>query len=195
VTRRRERKLRPDEEELWEKVRHSAVPLHPDKRAPVQSSPAKTKPVQQSDPIPAFKLGQAAASTALPHDLAMGLREQLNAAPLRMDRKRHGQIRKGRQSPEGRIDLHGMTIAQAHPALLRFIVQSHADGKRLVLVITGKGKPRDEGGPIPVRLGVLKNQVPHWLQAPPLRDLVLQVMEAHLKHGGSGAYYVYLRRA
>lgn len=96
--------------------------------------------------------------------------------------------------PEAKIDLHGMTMSQAHPALVNFVMRNHGRGARLVLVITGKGKSADEGGPIPVRHGVLKHQVPQWLALPPLRGVVLQVTQAHQKHGGGGAYYVYLRR-
>jgi DNA-nicking Smr family endonuclease len=87
-----------------------------------------------------------------------------------------------------------MTLDRAHPALTQFILGSHAKGRRLVLVITGKGKMRDEGGPIPVRHGVLRHQVPQWLSMPPLSSAVLQVSQAHISHGGGGAYYVYLRR-
>jgi DNA-nicking Smr family endonuclease len=68
------------------------------------------------------------------------------------------------------------------------------DGLRLVLVITGKGKVKDEDGPIPIRQGVLRHQVPQWLEAPPIGSLVLNIRQAHLRHGGGGAYYVYLRR-
>jgi DNA-nicking Smr family endonuclease len=93
-----------------------------------------------------------------------------------------------------KIDLHGMTIAEAHPELVAFILNSHAMGRRLVLVITGKGKDRDDGGPIPTRFGVLRHQVPQWLALPPLAQAILQVTPAHLRHGGHGAYYVYLRR-
>ena len=62
------------------------------------------------------------------------------------------------------------------------------------LVITGKGKIQKDTGPIPRQVGILRHQVPQWLRMPPLRDKVLQVSEAHGKHGGSGAYYVYLRK-
>jgi hypothetical protein len=67
---------------------------------------------------------------------------------------------------------------------------------RLLLVITGKGRggDREDYGPIPIRRGVLKQQVPGWLTAPPLGPLVLEIREAHQRHGGGGAYYVYLRR-
>ena len=111
-----------------------------------------------------------------------------------MDRKRFGKMTKGRLTPEARIDLHGMTIAQAHPALTQFILRACARDLRLVLVITGKGKQRADNGPIPERLGVLRHQVPHWLNTMPLRPHILQIAEAHLKHGGQGAYYVYLRK-
>ena len=75
-----------------------------------------------------------------------------------------------------------------------FILNSQAMGRRLVLVITGKGKMRDDGGPIPARQGVLRHQVPQWMALPPISQAILQVTPAHLTHGGHGAYYVYLRR-
>jgi len=118
----------------------------------------------------------------------------LNDQPVRMDRKAHRKLTRGKLSPEARIDLHGMTLAAAHPALTRFIAESHSRGLRLVLVITGKGRKREDAGPIPVRPGVLRHQVPQWLTSGALRPLVLQVTEAHQKHGGGGAYYVYLGR-
>ena len=83
---------------------------------------------------------------------------------------------------------------QAHPALIEFVLRAHSDGARLILVITGKGKMRADTDPIPVRTGIIKHQVQLWLRAAPLKAAVLQVSEAHVRHGGSGAYYVYLRR-
>jgi DNA-nicking Smr family endonuclease len=127
-------------------------------------------------------------------DLAPGPAEVLGRAPLQMDAKTHGKMTRGKLQPEARIDLHGMTLAEAHPELIRFILMAHAQGLRLVLVITGKGKRRDDGGPIPQRVGALRHQVPAWLHLAPLGPAVLQVTEAHQRHGGSGAYYVYLRR-
>ena len=111
-----------------------------------------------------------------------------------MDAGTHAKMRRGKLAPEARIDLHGMTLAEAHPELIHFILNAQSAGMRLVLVITGKGKRREDTGPIPQRVGALRHQVPQWLRLPPLGQAVLQVSEAHLKHGGSGAYYVYLRR-
>jgi DNA-nicking Smr family endonuclease len=108
-----------------------------------------------------------------------------------MDAKTHGKMTRGKLQPEARIDLHGMTLAEAHPELIRFILNAHSPGLRLVLVITGKGKRRDDTARSRSASGALRHQVP--LAAPaPLGPAVLQVSEAHLKHGGAGAYYVYL---
>lgn len=188
---RRRRTLRPDEEELWQAVARTTQAMHPTIRAPQPAPPpAAAKP--DPAPIPAFTMGVKTATR--PHDIAAPIREQLAAQPLRMDAKQFGRMTKGRLVPEGRIDLHGMTMAEAHPELIAFILGAWSQGMRLVLVITGKGKIKDDHGPIPQRMGVLRHQVPQWLRLPPLGPVVQQVAGAHLKHGGAGAYYVYLRR-
>ena len=128
------------------------------------------------------------------NDLQSSLPERMRAAPVQMDAKAFARMKRGKLRPEARIDLHGMTVDRAHPTLTGFILDQHRRGRRLVLVITGKGKMRDDGGPIPTRHGVLRHQVPQWLSLPPLSGIVLQVSPAHLSHGGGGAYYVYLRR-
>lgn len=188
------RKLRPDEVELWRKVAQTTQAMHPERKAGDLPLP-KPKPVKAPRaPVERFTLGERAVARLPGHDVAPDLRAQVAASPLQMDKKTFGRLKRGKLSPEGKLDLHGMTLDQAHPALTRFILSAQASGKRLVLVVTGKGKPRDDGGPIPTRLGVLRHNVPHWLAQPPLAQAVLQVSEAHLKHGGGGAYYVYLRR-
>ncbi len=190
---RKPRHLRPDELDLWRKVVQHAEPLHPERPAPVpKQPPLKPNPTRPAQG--ARRFNETAAPRAVTHDPAPALHDHVRQTPVRMDRKRFGQMKKGRLSPEARIDLHGMTLAQAHPALTRFILEAVADASRLVLVVTGKGKVRDESGPIPERHGVLRHQVPHWLNSMPLKPHVLQIAEAHVKHGGQGAYYVYLRR-
>jgi DNA-nicking Smr family endonuclease len=195
----RRRALRPDEEELWQTVARSTNPLHgPGFSArsdptPLQA-PALTEPMRAPPPtIPLFSLGEK-VKTSTAHRLAPTLRDGLAAAPLRMDAKAFGKMTRGKLAPAARIDLHGLTLAEAHPELIRFVLNAQSAGLRLVLVITGKGKRGDDTGPIPQRMGALRHQVPQWLRLPPLGQAVLQVAEAHLKHGGSGAYYVYLRR-
>lgn len=193
---RRPRNLTPEERELWSRVAGTAHALHPLATPPGAEKPAAAK-VQQPRPRPPlteFQIGEAVRPRPWGHDLQPHLEDRLRAQPVHMDRKAHQQMTRGRMVPEARIDLHGMTLTEAHPALIRFVLDAHAAGKRLVLVITGKGKARDDFDPIPQRLGVLRHQVPHWLAQPPLGQAVLQLAPAHWKHGGVGAYYVYLRR-
>lgn len=198
----RKRKLREDERALWDQVAQSATPLHrPNPISVENTAPAKpSQPLSrvnthEAQPIPAFRVGQSATGGENGHALAPTLSASLAAAPVEMDKKAFGRLKRGKLRPEARIDLHGMTLAQAHPALTGFVLRAHAEGKRLVLVITGKGKPSRDDGPIPRRLGVLRHEVPHWLRTAPLRGIVLQISESHIRHGGAGAYYVYLRRS
>lgn len=189
------RKLGKEELALWHKVTEQAEPLHAELRKPEVHPPAKKpSPPKIIRSVESFSIGAKAAAMQGTHDIAGDIRDQIRTAPVKVDRKTHQNLKRGKLKPEARIDLHGMTLDQAHPRLAGFIIRSQAEGKRLVLVITGKGKHRDDGGPIPVRFGILRHQVPQWLTTPPLNQVVLQISEAHLKHGGGGAYYVYLRR-
>lgn len=191
---RRPRHVSSEERALWDRVADTAQPLDP-ARPVVLPVPIgkKSKPVISPDPLPRFQVGQK-ASHSRANDVLPGIAERLSRAPVNMDNKAFGKMRRGKLKPEARIDLHGMTMDQAHPELLGFILNSQAMGRRLVLVITGKGKLRDEGGPMPARHGILRHQVPQWMALPPISSAILQVTPAHLTHGGQGAYYVYLRR-
>lgn len=194
----RRRTLRPEELEIWHAVARTAKPMHPtaqnflkpDAKPPVEFSPMPAPATPQLSP---FRLGEK-ARVKIAHDLLPSISGGLSAAPLQMDSKTHGRMTRGKLAPEARIDLHGMTLAEAHPELIRFVMNAQTAGLRLVLVITGKGKRGHDTGPIPQRMGALRHQVPQWLRLAPLGPAVLQVTEAHLRHGGSGAYYVYLRR-
>ena len=115
-------------------------------------------------------------------------------AALNMDRTTFQRMKRGKVRPEARIDLHGMTADAAHQRLTAFLFQAQASGRRLVLVITGKGRPGSDEGPVPYRMGVLRRSLPEWLGRAPLKPIVQQIAEAHQRHGGSGAFYVYLRR-
>ncbi len=188
------RRLNKDDLTLWHKVAERTEKLdlgtlfRPEIDAPPPTPPMirKSTSVILGKPTPKPRRNT--------HDLLPSLPDQIRQSPVQMDTKAFTRLKRGKMRPEGRIDLHGMTLDHAHPALTKFILSSHAKGRRLVLVITGKGKMRDEGGPIPVRHGVLRHQVPQWLSMPPLASAVLQISQAHVSHGGGGAYYVYLRR-
>ena len=187
---RRKRTLSARERALWAEVVKSAAPMHrtmppPEEPAAPISSPATAAP-EPRPPLQPFRIGERtpAQSAVVPPG---------REPHLRMDRRTFIQLKRGKAKPEARIDLHGMTAAAAHSALIAFLLRAHAEGRRLVLVITGKGDP-ESGGLFPEARGILRRQVPHWLELPPLGPMILQVTEAHQRHGGSGAFYVYLRR-
>ena len=191
------RRVKPDELDLWNQVARTTERLTPPKRSLITDAPLQDKPKKKKEPKPIapFTLGALPTQTRELRDVLPALSERLRSAPVQMDAKSYKVMQRGKLKPEGRIDLHGMTVAQAHPALISFILSSQASGKRLVLVITGKGGKRDEPGAIaPQRMGALKRQVPHWLTMAPVSSAVLQVSESHIRHGGAGAYYGYLRR-
>ena len=186
---RRPRGLRPDDLDMWHRVVQTVTPLH---LRPARSmivpdpppTPDKPRPPPRVEP---FLIGEKASRDHV------AMRPQ-SSGPL-MDAKAFARMSRGKLAPESRLDLHGMTLAEAHPELTRFVIAAHAKGQRLVLVITGKGKRGAGGGLGPERPGILKHQVPHWLAMAPLAPLILEVADAHLKHGGGGALYVYLRRS
>ena len=182
----RRRRLKPDEAELWAKVVASASPLRDAPQPRPLPMPSPLAEVPQRLVLPPL-LRPPAGGGSVSIDLGLSTAERLAAKRTAMDRKTFGRMKRGKMAPDARLDLHGMTQARAHEALTGFILLSHQIGRRLVLVITGKGAG-------PAMGGVLRQQVPHWLSLPPLRPLVLQLAEAHLSHGGAGAIYVYLRR-
>ena len=190
------RRLSQEEVELWNKVVEKADRLNP---AHVEENHSTSlpspKPAKELfEPLPEISVGQKAGAKPGRSNLKPSVTQHLSKMPVQMDNKAYSRMKRGKLKPEGRLDLHGMRVDTAHPALTRFILSSQASGKRLVLVITGKGKDRDAPGPIPTPRGVLRNQVPQWLSLPPLSKAVMQVTPAHLSHGGDGAYYVYLRK-
>ncbi|SNR36992.1 Smr/MutS family protein [Puniceibacterium sediminis] len=192
------RRVRPEELELWRQVARSTEKLgRRDHFAPVGPAPRKpdVEPApKQAEPLAPFTLGQKNQSRPEAPALPRTTSQRLNGDAVQMDKKAHTRLKRGKLAPEARIDLHGMTLDQAHPSLIRFILTQQSQGARLVLVITGKGQREDPYAPMPHRRGVLKQQVPMWLRMAPVAQAVLQVTEAHIRHGGGGAYYVYLRR-
>lgn len=199
------RRLSDEDRELWQRVVRGARRLlpapdpAPDTRKAPLADPQALRPRVDPPPRPPLTLAPSPTprgpAPRVRLDLVAPLSERLAAEPLRMDKGLHRAMTRGKLSPEARLDLHGMTLAQAHSALTGFVLSAHARGLRLVLIITGKGRKSDDhAAPMPARHGVLRHEVPQWLRAAPLGPLVLEVREAHRTQGGSGALTVYLRK-
>ena len=111
-----------------------------------------------------------------------------------VDKRVSSKMKAGKINPEATLDLHGYRLTQAKSALRGFLFRAYESKKRLVLIITGKGKPKAERDLNLDYRGVLRNEVPVWLEEAPLAGLILSVKKANSKHGGGGALYVYLRK-
>lgn len=110
-----------------------------------------------------------------------------------LDRRTGDKFRKGQMDIEARLDLHGMTQMEAHAAVRQFLQGCYQEGRRCLLVITGKGRRLDHTtwGDDP---GVLRQRLPGWLNDPAIRPQVLAVAQAQPRDGGGGAFYVLLKR-
>jgi len=127
---------------------------------------------------------------------AVAKKKAASSGPSGVNGATQDRLRKGLVEPDAKIDLHGMTQGAAHRTLFTWLNTAHRKGHRLVLVVTGKGNPKnDDNAPwMASPHGVLKQMVPRWLHEPELAALIADVRPAHVKHGGGGALYVYLRK-
>lgn len=157
---------------LWQAVMQGVKPLRRIAKVAAQPAPDKANPVS----LPRARRGGAAPPT-LPL-LAPGVGAGI-------DKRSFARFKRGQMSIEARLDLHGLTQDEAHRALTRFVARAVADEKRLLLIITGKGR---------LGQGVLRDAVPRWLNEPAARPHILALAPAQIGDGGSGALYVLLRR-
>jgi DNA-nicking Smr family endonuclease len=175
------RRLDPDERSLWKDVTRSIAPLPRREHADDADEPPAAPPLKariKSEPVAAKPIAPIAP------------RPVVRPEPAPLGRKEKRRLARGGDAIHGRLDLHGMTQAQAHDRLLSFLHASQAKGAKVVLIITGKGARGGETG----ERGVLKRQVPMWLRLPEFRDLVVGFESAGIGHGGEGAMYVRIRK-
>lgn len=177
MTSRGKRVLSYEERVLWSTVTKSIAPL-PGRAVEEEEVPPELPP---PPPTPRARAAASAHTTAPQPQTP----KTPPLAPL--GRRMRQRVARGREPIDARFDLHGLTQAEAHAALSRFLHSASVRGARLVLIITGKG---GRGG----EAGVLRRQVPLWLALPEFRDLVIGFEDAHAAHGGEGALYVRLRR-
>lgn len=194
------RAVSPEERKLWNQVASSTLPLANAARE-TPSASETTGPEQPKIPVrqpsaPSFSESLRPSSrngapvTARLLDPEVG---PVGRPEAGLDRRTAERLRKGTKEPEARIDLHGMTAERAHRVCLTFLGDAMSRGLRVVLVITGKGR-RDEHDIMRSGRGVLRESLPGWLRASPLGGSIVGIYQAHQKHGGAGAFYVYLKR-
>jgi len=193
--------LTPEERALWEHTAQSISPIKGKKQRvhpALEDEPPASRPHHPSPPKPRAAPARLAAPPP-PAAKRPASPPAPGPAPISLERRKARKLSSGRIEIEGRIDLHGMRQSEAHTALLRFLNRAYAQGKRWVLVITGKGAPirsaHDE------RLeregearGVLRRNVPRWLAEAEIAPIVIGFTTASTRHGGEGALYIHLRR-
>jgi DNA-nicking Smr family endonuclease len=165
---------------LWQKAMADVKPLR--RRRPRKRRAGSAEPPQAAPSNAATTTRPAAPVQPPPAKPPAGPRAQPGTG---IDRATLARLKRGDIPISGRLDLHGMTQADAHAALDGFIGRAASAGKRLLLVITGKGSDGD---------GVLRRMLPRWINSGPHAARVLRIEPAHARHGGGGAWYVYLRR-
>lgn len=181
---RRSRPLSEDERALWETVTRAIAPLR-------RRKAAKIKAAVEAEDV-ATPSAKPARITAKPAPPAAPVQRPGPPPLVPLGRRMRQKLGRGTEPIDARIDLHGMTQADAHAALAHFLRRAQHDGARVVLVITGKGAR--SGGEAYSERGVLKRQVPLWLESAELRPLVVGFESAGIGHGGAGALYVRVRR-
>ena len=95
------------------------------------------------------------------------------------------------------IDLHGYTLEQANSKIEKFIKKSYIEKVSKIIVITGKGlHSQNKDNPyVSKDLSILKFSVPEFiLNNESLNKMILEIKEAKIEDGGSGAFYIYLKK-
>lgn len=176
---------RDDDAQLWRAVTGGVEPLKSNrKRAPAAPPPATAvaKPIAkiaQTRPAPVKTTPLPPRPPTLP-PLEKG-------GGAGIDKRTAERLKRGKLSVEARLDLHGLTQAEAHRRLDHFLAEAYDMGLRTAIIITGKGRISQDGG-------ILRQMVPRWLNQPPNRDRVVAFSEAQPKHGGTGALYVRVKK-
>ncbi len=197
---RRLRSLSDEERELWQRVTRHDLPLVPAAAPQVNGSASHEIESKSATKLetPSEAAGKPTLSTK-PVASPSAQKKAVQPAPAPFDPKIGRLIARGRRPIDARLDLHGLRQQDAYFALRGFLSRCQAAGHRHVLIITGKGggtsgaeEERDYWNS--EQRGVLRRMVPQWLSEPDFRTNVVSFTESSVRHGGSGALYVTIRR-
>jgi DNA-nicking Smr family endonuclease len=174
---RRPRLVSASERALW----HAYLSLNAVQALPGRDTPPPPPPPSPaSDPVPAPAAAPTPPRPKIPAPIQPVAVGQPGAG---LDERRWRDLRRGKTRPERTLDLHGRRADEAHSATIAFLRNAHADGVRCVAIVTGKGS--GEGG-------ILRRELPHWLNLPAVRSLILGA--AHPHRANTGAVHLLLRR-
>lgn len=165
---------------MWHHMVRDTAPLHHQPITMIDAAPAAVAP-----PAPPAAIPPAAPRAPAPVPRRTGSHRLDPSGPVDLDRRSWLKLRRGHYPIDARLDLHGLTQAEAHDRLVSFLAGAQARGNRCVLVITGRALRTG---------GTLREMTPRWLDEAPNRARVLSFSPAQPQHGGEGALYVLVRR-
>jgi DNA-nicking Smr family endonuclease len=175
------KRLHPDEQALFRQEVGPVKRLRQDRVEPPRAAPAPVPQFSRSDEQQVLQ--DMVADYFSPADIETG--EELYYCQPGLQHSVLRKLRRGQFRVGAVLDLHGMTVANAHQALVAFLRSVRKDNVSCVRIIHGKGNRSRHKGP------VLKHKVNHWLRQ---RQEVLAFCSARPVDGGTGAVYVLLRR-
>ncbi len=158
--------LAPQDLELWAEFAQGLRLL------PGRTPPARLPKPPPPSPQPVASRPDPPAPTVRPVDV--------NLPPAWLDKSTWRRFSAGRLPVAAKLDLHGHSAVRAHTAVTQLITRAYAEQTRCVEIITGNG-------------AVLARELPLWLNAAPLRPLILAM--AHPHPGNTGAVRILLRRS
>lgn len=161
------RKISPEDLRLWQAQLKGVKPLSKAEKTP------EAPPLSKEQKSPQHP----------PRSLEKKLAGPKPALPLQT----FGRKERRRLTIGGRLDMHGMSMMEAHEALEKFLNHAQTKGFKIVLVITGKGALTSEN--------TLRHQLPRWIKEPPFVSLIASFHSpAKPQDGGGGACYIGVRK-
>ncbi len=134
-----------NDDNLWDQITQTITPLN---RDDVLSETSQTE-----KPAKSVVKRRSPKKTSL----SKSAPKKPQISNLTMDRKTWRQIDKGQLPVDGRLDLHGLTVAQAHALFRTYIKDCALAGKQCIIVITGKGDPKKG-------TGIIRRELPLWAE-------------------------------
>ncbi len=196
------RRLTPREHRMWQRVSKSVKPIHPHRPEPEpgeEPPPADIPKVPDAEKTakPKRMHGRTHATSDDLEKLIGGFSSPRMAEKARRstnqretsgepaDRGAEKRVRRGRVPFGSTLDLHGHTQMSGRSTLLQFVAWHRSQGESSVLVITGKGRDGE---------GILRRRFLDWIAEPEFRVHVSGYARANQKHGGEGAFYLFLKK-
>lgn len=159
--------LTSSERQIWNRVTKNIKPLNENQGEEISvETPCATPPIEKTG--------------------TLIVKKHVVQKPRKIqNRESERQVKRGKVRIDDTCDLHFYSENVAHVIMKEFVVRKRREGCRCVLVITGKG----HGGE-----GRIRRSFRLWLETKEAYSLISGYSPAHYKHGGEGAFYLFLRR-